>query len=64
MFIIIQTKEGDYIDLNTSIISYVQQYVTKKGMFYRVYVGISSIDVAGDVYDDVLEPVLYPVGEK
>ena len=63
MFIVIQTKEGDYIDLNTSIISYVKPYTTKKDWFYRIYVGISSVDITKEVYDDVLEPVLYPDGE-
>ena len=60
MFITIRTKEEDYIDLNVPLIAYVKHYTTKRSNFYRVYVGLVYIDITVEVYNNELEPVLYP----
>jgi hypothetical protein len=61
MFIVIQTLEEDYIDLNVQKIDYVQYYnYHRSKTFYRIYIGHVAVDISEEVYSSTLEPVLYP----
>ena len=61
MFIVVQTLEEDYLDLNIQKVDYIQHCTWRKPAgFYRIYIGQANIDISEEVYTSTLEPVLYP----